>query len=126
MALVAYAPLDVYLRWAIPSAPGDYPLADLGAEICEAYPDPVTSACAFEDVAVPHCVPIAGRLVVHSVAPICQTGACTILDADLTLDGSTDPATATATAASARGTAHLSVAYEDYGYQCHREATKLK
>ena len=29
-------------------------------------------------------------------------------------------------AASARGTAHLSIAFEDYGYQCHRAATPLK
>ena len=81
-------------------------------------------ACAFEDAEIPHCVPIAGRLLVHAVGPVCQTGACAILDADLTLEGRTDGASGLA--ASARGTAHLAVAMEDAGYSCHREATKLR
>ncbi len=124
MALVPYSPLEMYLRCEIPTAPGDYALADLGAELCESYPDPTTSPCAFEDPSVPHCVPLAGHLLVHSVAPICEIGACQILDADLTLQGTTD-ATASSTA-STLGSAHLSVVFEDYGYQCHREATSLK
>jgi hypothetical protein len=125
MVIVPHGPLNMFVRWAIPEAPGDYRLSDVRGELCETYPDSPTNGCAFDDIELPHCVPLDGRLLVHSVGPICETGACNILDADLTLGGGSTDSTMTAKA-SAEGTAHLSLVYEDYGRRCYREPTKLK
>jgi hypothetical protein len=71
----------------VPTKPGRYALADLGATLCETACGPVDGSIDIQDIAVP-----------------CDSGACGRLDADVTFD---PPASPASNVASLAGTAHL-------------------